>query len=104
MKDVIKYLIGAIAVDVFVYLAIVAILIILWGDNMSNNEIRNTIKCLDLMCADLNDMHNDYDIPTVCEDRAHEMLKEALKDFNNSQTVWCAKLIPIKKGWMIHYE
>lgn len=71
---------------------------------MNAREIKNTMTCLSLMCKDLNDMHNDYDIPTGCEDSVHEMLKEVIKDFNKEQTSWKAELKPCSKGWYISYE
>lgn len=71
---------------------------------MTNKEIRNTMNCLALMCKDLNDIHNDYDIPTGCEDSMREMLKEAITNFNKEQTVWVAELKPTNKGWYIKYE
>lgn len=71
---------------------------------MTSKEITNTIKCLNLMCSDLNDKHRDYDIPTGCEDSIREMLKEAIEDFNKSQTTWHASLEKNKEGWYIKYE
>lgn len=61
------------------------------------------MNCLALMCKDLNDMHNDYDISTCCEDSARELLAEAINDFNKGQKIWVAKLV---KGfnWWIKYE
>lgn len=55
------------------------------------------------MCDDLNEMHNNYDVDTQTELNYQEELRNALKAFNNSQTVWTAKLIPCKKGWCIKY-
>lgn len=71
---------------------------------MTNNEIRNTMNCLALMCKDLNDAHNNYDIPTGCEDSIREMLKEAINDFNKEQSVWHCELKPCIKGWCLRYE
>lgn len=71
---------------------------------MNVREIKNTMTCLSLMCKDLNDMHNNYDIPTGCEDSAREMLKEAITDFNDAQTTWKAELRPCTRGWYISYE
>lgn len=70
---------------------------------MNVKEIGNYIKLLNLMLSDLNDMHNNYDIPTGCEDSAREMLKEAINDFNKNQTAWHAELKATKKGWCIKY-
>ena len=70
---------------------------------MKTNDINNYMKLLKLMLADLNDMHDDYDIPTGCEDSAREMLKDAVKEFNKSQNVWHAELKATKKGWCIKY-
>lgn len=103
MKDVMKYILGAIALDIIVYLAIVVILLI-WGDTMSNKEINRTMKVLKFMLADLNDAHNNYDVDTMTENRYKEALEEAISDFNTSQDVWFAKLISNKVGWSIHYE
>lgn len=104
MKDLIKYLIGAIALDIIAYLAIVAILIILWGDNMTLREMNRYMTVLKLMCADLNDAHNNYDVDTMTENRYKEDLDDAISEFNCSQDVWTAKLINTKKGWCLHYE
>ena len=71
---------------------------------MTTKEIRYTMKCLDLMCKDLNDRHNDYDIPTGYEDMAREILIEAITNFNISQSTWIATLKPCAKGWWIKYE
>lgn len=71
---------------------------------MDAKQIRNTITCLSLMCKDLNDMHNNYDIPTGCENSAKEMLKESIEDFNKCQSVWKAELKPCLEGWYIAYE
>lgn len=59
---------------------------------------------LKLMLGDLNDTHNNYDVDTQTELNYQTELRKAIKDFNKSQTVWTAKLIPCKKGWKIHYE
>lgn len=56
------------------------------------------------MLADLNDMHNDYDIPSGCEDSAREMLKESISFFNKSQINWKCKLIPTKHGYKLKFE
>ena len=49
-------------------------------------------------------MHNNYDIPTGCENSAKEMLKESIEDFNKCQSVWKAELKPCLEGWYIAYE
>ena len=71
---------------------------------MTTKEIRSTMKCLDLMCKDLNDIHNNYDIPTGREDIEREMLIEAITGFNIAQSTWTATLKPCTKGWYIKYE
>lgn len=71
---------------------------------MTTKETGECIKCLKLMLADLNDMHNDYDIPSGCEDSAREMLKESIAFFNKSQINWKCKLIPTKHGYKLKFE
>lgn len=71
---------------------------------MTQKQIRNLMNCLSLMVKDLNDMHNNYDIPTGCENSAREMIKDAIKDFNDCQTTWKATLKTCSKGWYIAYE
>ncbi len=70
---------------------------------MTNKEIRDTLRCLQMMCDDLNDMHNNYDVDTQTELNYQTDIRNAIKDFNSSQKVWCAKLVPCKKGWCITY-
>lgn len=70
---------------------------------MTGLELNNYIRLLNSMLSDLNDMHNDYEIPTGREDSAREMLEEAIETFNRSQSEWYAELRPIKKGWCIKY-
>jgi len=70
---------------------------------MTNKEIRNTMKCLELMCKDLNDIHNDYDEPTTTENNMFESLKDAINEFNNSQSTWKCKIVK-GFGWWLKYE
>lgn len=70
---------------------------------MSINEINRTMIVLKLMCSDLNDAHNNFDVDTMTENRYKEDLDDAISDFNTSQDVWTAKLISTKKGWCIKY-
>lgn len=71
---------------------------------MSIKEIRNMINCINLMVSDLNDMNNNYDVDTQTELNYETEIRNTIKEFNKAQPIWCAKLIPVKKGWMIHYE
>lgn len=68
---------------------------------MTNKEIRNTIKCLILMCKDLNDMHNNYDVSTSEENQFRYELQEAIEQFNDSQTSWTCTLAKSSKGWCL---
>lgn len=71
---------------------------------MTLKELNRHMMILKLMCADLNDAHNNFDVDTMTENRYQEDLDAAISDFNTSQDVWSAKLIRNKKGWCIHYE
>lgn len=71
---------------------------------MTNKEIRNTMNCLALMCKDLNDAHNNYDIPTSEENAIKRELLDSIKIFNEMQTAWACKLVKCSKGWCLHYE
>lgn len=71
---------------------------------MSKKEIRNIMNCLTLMCKDLNEQHDNYDIDTETERRHKQELIDAINEFNENQNIWAAKLIKTKVGWKIIYE
>lgn len=71
---------------------------------MTNKEIRNTMNCLALMCKDLNDAHNNYDVPESEENAIKYELLDSIELFNDSQTTWYCSLSKCNKGWGLHYE
>lgn len=71
---------------------------------MTNKEIRNTMNCLSLMCKDLNDAHNNYDVSTDEENAIRYELLDSIELFNDSQTAWKCTLNKCSKGWCLHYE
>lgn len=71
---------------------------------MSNKEIRNAMNCLALMCKDLNDAHNNFDVPESEENAIRYELKDSIEMFNDSQTAWKCTLTRCSKGWRLNYE
>lgn len=56
------------------------------------------------MCADLNDMHNNYDVDTQTELSMLIEVRTMVRVFNETQNIWNCELKPTKKGWCLHYE
>lgn len=71
---------------------------------MSIKEIRKAMNCLDLMCKNLNDAHNNYDVPESEEDALRYELLKSIEMFNDSQSVWRCNLSKCSNGWGLRYE
>lgn len=71
---------------------------------MTAKEIRRVMNCLSLMCKDLNDLHNNFDIPESEENSMRYDLIDSIELFNDSQNTWKCTLAKCSKGWCLHYE
>jgi len=71
---------------------------------MTLKEIANSIKCLKSMCADLTDVHNNFDVSTETEDSYYYALTDAIKDFNTLQNTWYCTLYCVNHVYKLKFS